>query len=117
MLDHAEQLRSPDTVFPKLEFSFASEFFSDMEKKLPSMQVPTWDGELYFQYHRGVFTIPGQTSQVVAATESGSGSFFLRHRFLGDDGFWEQHDPGGRLNSSILTDGRLERQFSVSDLG
>ena len=27
-------------LFPKLEFSFASEFFADMEKKLPSMRVP-----------------------------------------------------------------------------
>src|SRR5205823_554185 len=46
-----------------------------------------------------------------------SGRFFLRHRFLGDDGFWEEHDPGVSLGGSILTDGRLERQFSVSDLG
>lgn len=29
----------------------------------------------------------------------------------------EQHDPGGSLSRSILTKGRLERQFSVSDLG
>src|SRR5437763_1180281 len=43
MLDHAEQLKSADTVFPKLEFSFARDFFRDMEKKLPTMQVPVWD--------------------------------------------------------------------------
>jgi hypothetical protein len=49
-------------------------------------------------------------------TESGSRRFFLRHRFLGDDDFWELHDVGDRLGS-ILTEGRLERQFSVSDLG
>src|SRR5580704_7929904 len=69
MLDHAEQLRAPDTVFPKLEFSFASEFFSDMEKKLPSMQVPTWDGELYFQYHRGVFTTQAETKRRIRRAE------------------------------------------------
>jgi hypothetical protein len=51
-----------------------------------------------------------------AATESGSRRFFLRHGFLGDDDFWELHDVGDRLGS-ILTEGRLERQFSVSDLG
>ena len=44
------------------------------------------------------------------------GSFFLRHRFLSDDDFWELHDVGDGLGS-ILTEGRLERQFSVSDLG
>ena len=46
-----------------------------------------------------------------------SGRFFLRHRFfLGDDGIGELHDVGDRLGS-ILTEGRLERQFSISDLG
>ncbi|HWJ46216.1 MAG TPA: hypothetical protein VNS62_01100, partial [Candidatus Udaeobacter sp.] len=69
MLDHAEQLRAPDAVFPKLEFSFASEFFADMEKKLPSMQVPTWDGELYFQYHRGVFTTQAETKRRIRRSE------------------------------------------------
>ena len=69
MLDHAEQLRLPDSVFPKLEFSFASEFFADMDKKLPSMQVPTWNGELYFQYHRGVFTTQAETKRRIRRSE------------------------------------------------
>ena len=69
MLDHADQLRAPGTVFPKLEFSFASEFFSDMQKKLPNMQVPTWDGELYFQYHRGVFTTQAETKRRIRRSE------------------------------------------------
>ena len=69
MLDHADQLRAPDAVFPKLQFSFASEFFSDMEKKLPSMQVPVWDGELYFQYHRGVFTTQAETKRRIRRSE------------------------------------------------
>ena len=69
MLDHAEQLKDPNTVFPKLEMSFARDFFSDMEKKLPSMQVPTWDGELYFQYHRGVFTTQAETKRRIRRSE------------------------------------------------
>jgi alpha-mannosidase len=69
MLDHADQLRAPDTVFAKLEFSFASEFFTDLEKKLASMQVPTWDGELYFQYHRGVFTTQAETKRRIRRAE------------------------------------------------
>ena len=69
MLDHAEQLKDPNTVFPKLEFSFARDFFADMEKKLPSMQVPTWDGELYFQYHRGVFTTQAETKRRIRRSE------------------------------------------------
>ena len=69
MLDHAEQLRAPGTVFPKLEFSFAREFFSDMERKLSSMQIPTWNGELYFQYHRGVFTTQAETKRRIRRSE------------------------------------------------
>jgi alpha-mannosidase len=69
MLDHAEQLMASDSVYPKLEFSFARDFFSDMEKKLPSMQVPTWDGELYFAYHRGVFTTQAETKRGIRRAE------------------------------------------------
>ncbi len=69
MLDHADQLRAPDTVFPKIEFSFARDFFNDMEKKLPNMQVPTWDGELYFAYHRGVFTTQAETKRRIRRAE------------------------------------------------
>jgi alpha-mannosidase len=69
MLDHADELRAPDSVYPRLQFSFASDFFRDMEKKLPRMQVPTWDGELYFQYHRGVFTTQAETKRRIRRSE------------------------------------------------
>ena len=69
MLDHAVQLMAPDAVYPKLQFSFARDFFSDMEKKLPGMQVPTWDGELYFAYHRGVFTTQAETKRRIRRAE------------------------------------------------
>src|SRR6202451_1257316 len=69
MLDHALQLSSPDAVFPKLQFSFAKSFFDDLDKKLPSMNVPTWNGELYFQYHRGVFTTQTETKRRIRRTE------------------------------------------------
>jgi len=69
MLDHAEQLKASGTVFPKFEFSFARDFFGDLEKKLPTMQVPTWDGELYFAYHRGVFTTQAETKRRIRHAE------------------------------------------------
>jgi alpha-mannosidase len=69
MLDHAEQLRGPDAVYPKLQFSFARDFFRDMEKKLPNVRVPTWDGELYFAYHRGVFTTQAETKRRIRRAE------------------------------------------------
>jgi len=33
------------------------------------MQVPTWDGELYFQYHRGVFTTQAETKRRIRRSE------------------------------------------------
>jgi len=33
------------------------------------MQVPTWDGELYFQYHRGVFTTQAETKGRIRRSE------------------------------------------------
>ena len=69
MLDTATRLMEPNSVFPKLEFSTAAGFFSDLETKMPNLQVPTWDGELYFQYHRGVFTTQAETKKRIRRTE------------------------------------------------
>ena len=69
MLDSGDHLRAPETLFPRLQFSFASDFFADLEKKLPSMQVPTWNGELYFAYHRGVFTTQAETKKRIRQAE------------------------------------------------
>jgi len=71
----------PDVIFPKTRFGVAQGFFSDIEQRadtehapvwnyrtlasgnsqLPppaegKFSLPVWDDELYFEYHRGVFT-------------------------------------------------------------
>ncbi len=69
MLDHAAQLMSPNVVFPKFEFGTATSFFDDLNKKLPSMQVPIWNDELYFEYHRGVFTTQSETKKRIRQNE------------------------------------------------
>jgi alpha-mannosidase len=69
MLDNANELLSPNTVYPKFEFGTAAGFFDELGKKLPSMNVPTWNGELYFQYHRGVFTTQAETKQRIRHSE------------------------------------------------
>jgi alpha-mannosidase len=68
MLDQAEQLMKPDAVFPKVEFSTAAAFFDDLNKK-SDLQIPEWKGELYFQYHRGVFTTQAKTKRRIRQTE------------------------------------------------
>ncbi|HZR67128.1 MAG TPA: alpha-mannosidase [Terriglobales bacterium] len=69
MLDNADRLMSPNVVFPKFELSTATAFFNDLDKKLPEMSVPTWNDELYFQYHRGVFTTQAETKRRIRRSE------------------------------------------------
>ncbi len=69
MLDNATRLMSPNAVFPNLQFSTAAAFFDDLDKKLPNMKVPIWNDELYFQYHRGVFTTQSDTKQRIRRSE------------------------------------------------
>jgi alpha-mannosidase len=69
MLDNAEQLMSANVVYPNLNFGTAAGFFKDLEQELPTMQVPTWNDELYFQYHRGVMTTQAETKRRIRRTE------------------------------------------------
>ncbi len=69
MLDNAQTLMSPKAVYPRFELGTATAFFDDLGKKLPKMEVPTWNGELYFQYHRGVFTTQAETKRRIRRSE------------------------------------------------
>ena len=69
MLDNAERWMRPDVVFPNLQLSTANAFFSELQPKLPNLQVPVWRDELYFEYHRGVFTTQAETKKRIRTTE------------------------------------------------
>jgi len=69
MLDRADRLRDPNTVFPKIDFSTAKDFFADLDRELPNLKVPTWNDELYFEYHRGVYTSQANTKQRIRHDE------------------------------------------------
>ena len=69
MLDQANRLRDPNTVFPKIDFSNAKAFFADLNQELPNLKVPTWKDELYFEYHRGVYTSQADTKQRIRHDE------------------------------------------------
>jgi alpha-mannosidase len=81
MLDSGVRWTDPKMVYPKTFFGVAQGFFSDVEGKLDSqhspvwnyktiasgstqlspppagmVSLPTWNDELYFEYHRGIFT-------------------------------------------------------------
>ena len=68
MLDNAERLMAPGVVFPKLEFSSARGFLDDISAR-NDLDIPVWKSELYFQYHRGVFTTQSETKKLIRQTE------------------------------------------------
>ena len=80
VLDEGMRWMKPDSVAPTMHFSTAQSYFTSVEKtiektspqwnydsiakgfKVPSvehagkLQIPTWRDELYFEYHRGIYT-------------------------------------------------------------
>ena len=62
MLETAERWQK-DAVYPKLELGAAQSWFDALSKQAPSLKLPVWNSELYFQYHRGVFTTQAETKK------------------------------------------------------
>ncbi len=80
VLDEGQHWMEPNKVFPQMKFGIAQSYFNDIGEKLSAdskvwnyvsiakgyqppppppegkVSIPTWDDELYFEYHRGVFT-------------------------------------------------------------
>jgi alpha-mannosidase len=94
MLDEGMHWTGPDVIFPKTSFGVAKGFFSDIEVKadtehspvwnykslatgaahLPlapegKFSLPVWNDELYFEYHRGVFTTQAQHKRNMRESE------------------------------------------------
>jgi len=62
MLETAQRWRK-DAVYPRLELGAVQPWFDDLAKRAPSLDLPVWKSELYFQYHRGVFTSQAETKK------------------------------------------------------
>ncbi len=77
-----------------------------------------WDCRVQMVARLGIWDKPRRTPTKRGRASSRQifvlGSFFssFARRDTG-----ELHDPGGSLSGSILTEGRLERQFLIRDLG
>ncbi len=57
MLECAERLKYGLPGIPKIQLETEQEFFDRTYEKIASKEeMPTWDGELYFEYHRGTYT-------------------------------------------------------------
>ena len=71
MVDEAIRLEEPSTVFPKAEFSTARDFFDDVRQSLKtgSLTLPTWNNELYLEFHRGCYTTQSETKKQIRHNE------------------------------------------------
>lgn len=93
MLDEAVKWTSPTAVFPKTTFATAGEFFSHVAPLIDSragawnyrtlasgattlpapspgrIEIPTWDDELYLEFHRGVYTTQAHHKQLMRESE------------------------------------------------
>jgi alpha-mannosidase len=92
ILDEGNHWAQSGMVMPKLEFGTAQSYFSNVEKKLSSKSpqwnyisiakgyeppkpepdkigIPTWDSEMYFEYHRGVMTTQAQHKRNMRESE------------------------------------------------
>lgn len=57
MLESAERLKYGIPGIPKVRQEFEEDFFDRTYGKIAHLpQMPTWNGELYFEYHRGTLT-------------------------------------------------------------
>ena len=57
MLENAKRLRYGLPGLPRLELGRETEFFDRTYQKIAGRpDMPTWHGELYFEYHRGTYT-------------------------------------------------------------
>jgi alpha-mannosidase len=94
MLDDGVRWSNPDAIFPKTGFGVAQGFFSEVETKVDGehapvwsyktlatgnaqlppaakgkISLPVWNDELYFEYHRGVFTTQAQHKRNMRESE------------------------------------------------
>jgi alpha-mannosidase len=69
MLDSATHWQDRPNTFPKLTFGTVQSFFDDVEKNFTHLNVPVWNNELYFQYHRGVMTTQSETKKRIRQSE------------------------------------------------
>jgi Alpha-mannosidase len=92
VLDEGNHWAQPGMVVPKIEFGTAQSYFANVEKKVSAnspewnyvsiakgykapaaepgkIGIPTWDSEMYFEYHRGIMTSQAQHKRNMRESE------------------------------------------------
>lgn len=57
MLETSERMEKGVTGLPRVRQAFARTYFDELNARVKdNRRLPTWEGELYFEYHRGTYT-------------------------------------------------------------
>ena len=57
MLENSDRMEKGVTGLPMVRQAFARTFFDQLRERVKdNNRLPTWEGELYFEYHRGTYT-------------------------------------------------------------
>lgn len=86
-----------DNLFPNLKFSTALPFFESLGRNASGLNIPVWNDELYFEYHRGVYTTHAQMKRYNRKNEvllANAEKFSVLDRLFG------QPYPQGTLNEN-----------------
>ncbi len=64
MLETGERMAAGIEGMPKVRQAFARTFFDELKERVKdSNRLPRWEGELYFEYHRGTLTSMAQNKR------------------------------------------------------
>ncbi|HEV2489709.1 MAG TPA: alpha-mannosidase [Candidatus Acidoferrales bacterium] len=65
MMDEAKPWADPNAIFPKIEFGKAKPYLEQVGADVAAgkVKLPTWDSELYLEFHRGVYTSQSETKK------------------------------------------------------
>ena len=72
MLETSKRMEKGVLGIPKVRQVFARQYFDELNERVKdSKRLPTWEGELYFEYHRGTYTSMARNKRGNRKTELG----------------------------------------------
>src|SRR5699024_11611988 len=72
MLEISIRMEKGIEGIPKVRQAFAREYFEELDARVRgNRRLPTWEGELYFEYHRGTLTSMGRNKRGNRKSELG----------------------------------------------
>lgn len=64
MLETSTRMEKGVKGIPKVRQEFAGKYFEELEERVSgNKRLPVWEGELYFEYHRGTYTSMGRNKR------------------------------------------------------